>query len=122
MTTLSAGATGGGSAAAATQPAAAFPQQVDALAASRRARQRRMAAVVLALPCLAYFAIELAYVTRLPLGMDELHGAGAVYKLKSAVPYVDFVPYKNVLGYYVQLPFLLLGSGDRYSTNSHSNP
>jgi hypothetical protein len=87
------------------------PRELDAVAAARRTRQRRMAAALLALPCAAYFALELVYVTHLPLGMDELHGAGTVHKLQHAVPYVDFAPYKNVLGYYLQLPFLLLGSG-----------
>jgi hypothetical protein len=87
------------------------PRELDAVADARRTRQRRMAAALLALPCMAYFAVELLYVTHLPLGMDELHGAGTVHKLRHAVPYADFSPYKNVLGYYLQLPFLLLGSG-----------
>lgn len=107
MTSTARGASGGASAAA----AAFGPREADALAATRRARQQRVAAALLALPCLAYFAVELVYVTQLPLGMDELHGASTVHKLRHAVPYVDFEPYKNVLGYYVQLPFLLLGKG-----------
>jgi hypothetical protein len=62
----------------------------------------------LALLCGAFFWLELDYCRQLPLVMDELQGASAVYRLRNLVPYVDFTPYKTVLGYYVQLPFMLL--------------
>jgi len=106
VTAAAGAASGSGSAGAAS---AFGPREADALAATRRTRQQRVAAGLLALPLLAYLAVELVYVTHLPLGMDELHGASTVHKLQHAVPYMDFEPYKNVLGYYLQLPFLLLG-------------
>jgi hypothetical protein len=40
--------------------------------------------------------------------MDEFDGAYDVYRLKSQLPYRDFKPYKTVLGYYIQLPPLLI--------------
>lgn len=40
--------------------------------------------------------------------MDEFDGAFDVYRLKTQIPYKDFKPYKTVLGYYVQLPPLLM--------------
>jgi hypothetical protein len=61
-----------------------------------------------ALACLLYLLIQALYVPRLPLDMDEFQGAHTVYRLGSLVPYRDFDPYKTVLGYYVQLPPLLL--------------
>lgn len=59
---------------------------------------------------LGYCALQIAYLHHLPLVTDELDGAYDVYRLKSQVPYLDFSPYKTVLGYYLQLPALLLGS------------
>lgn len=56
----------------------------------------------------AYLAVQLLYVRRLPLVMDEFDGAYDVYRLRNEIPYVDFQPYKTVLGYYLQLPPLLL--------------
>ena len=64
--------------------------------------------LALAVLCAGFFVIELVYCRHLPLVMDELQGAASVYDLRHHIPYVDFVPYKNVLGYYVQLPFMLL--------------
>lgn len=60
--------------------------------------------------CLWYAVIQLIYVSGIPLVMDEFQGARAVQKLTTGIPYRDFVPYKTVLGYYIQLPALLLGS------------
>ena len=40
--------------------------------------------------------------------MDEFDGAYDVYRLKTQLPYLNFKPYKTVLGYYVQLPPLLI--------------
>jgi hypothetical protein len=62
----------------------------------------------LALLCAVFFWVQLDYCQRLPLVMDELQGAWDVYRLRRAVPYLDFMPYKTVLGYYLQLPFMLL--------------
>lgn len=49
------------------------------------------------------------YVPRLPLVMDEFQGASSVAQLEDGLPYRDFRPYKNVVGYYLQLPALRLG-------------
>jgi hypothetical protein len=57
---------------------------------------------------LAYFAVQLVYIGSLPLVMDEFDGANESYQLLRRIPYVDFRPYKTVLGYYVGLPPLLL--------------
>ena len=59
--------------------------------------------------CLVYLWVALTYVLRIPLSMDEFQGAHDVYALRGKLPYVDFTPYKTVLGYYVQLPFMMLG-------------
>jgi hypothetical protein len=64
--------------------------------------------------CAVYAALELLYVTQLPLIMDEYGGAWAVHRLTSGVPYRDFMPYKTILGYYIELPPLLL-PGDTFS-------
>lgn len=53
---------------------------------------------------LAYLAIQIVSITRLPLVMDEFDGAYEAHQLLTRVPYRDFPPYKTVLGYYVQLP------------------
>lgn len=58
--------------------------------------------------CVLYLGIEWAYIARLPFVMDEFQGARTVYRLLSETPYVDFKPYKTVLGYYLQLPPMLL--------------
>jgi hypothetical protein len=57
--------------------------------------------------CLAFLVLQAAYVTRLPLVMDEFQGAATVHRLADGLPYRDFRPYKTVLGYYLQLPVLL---------------
>lgn len=54
-----------------------------------------------------YLGLSAVYVSRLPLVMDEFQGARAVWRLTSEVPYRDFLPYKTVLGYYLQLPALM---------------
>jgi hypothetical protein len=59
---------------------------------------------------LGYLTLQVLYLQRLPLVMDEFDGAYDVYRLRSQVPYLDFAPYKTVVGYYIQLPALLLGS------------
>ncbi len=62
--------------------------------------------VVLSL-CLVHLGVQVVYILRLPLVMDEFAGARAVYRLTEDVPYRDFRPYKTVLGYLLQLPTLL---------------
>ncbi len=67
----------------------------------------RFRIVIIAL-CLSYFALQLIYVFGMPLAMDEFDGAYDVKLLESQVPYADFRPYKTVLGYYIQLPALIM--------------
>ena len=64
--------------------------------------------------CAVYAVLELLYISRLPLIMDEYQGAYAIHRLTSGVPYRDFMPYKTVLGYYIELLPLLL-PGDTFS-------
>ncbi len=49
-----------------------------------------------------YSVLQIAYVAHLPLVMDEFDGAYEAYRLRSALPYRDFIPYKTVAGYYIQ--------------------
>ena len=53
--------------------------------------------------CLFYLAVQVAYVIRLPLVMDEFAGMSMIMKHRDGIPYRDFTPYKTVLGYYLQL-------------------
>jgi hypothetical protein len=69
------------------------------------ARRFTLIALVIAL---AYLAIQMMYIIRLPLVMDEFDGAYDAHQLLTRVPYRDFPPYKTVLGYYLQIPPLLL--------------
>jgi hypothetical protein len=71
---------------------------------------KRQTVLIAAGLSLVYFGIQLAYLTRLPLVMDEFDGASDVYRLLSSTPYQDYRPYKTVLGYYLELPPLLLTS------------
>ena len=73
-------------------------------------RLERRAAVWIAGACALYAGIALAYALRQPLVMDEFQGAAVVSWLRSQLPYHDFAPYKTVLGYYLQLLPLSLGS------------
>ncbi|HMI92360.1 MAG TPA: hypothetical protein VK509_13385, partial [Polyangiales bacterium] len=84
------------------------PPAADADAQSKARAQAWAARLALGLLCGAFFWLQVRYCRQLPLVMDELQGAGAVYQLRNLVPYVDFTPYKNVVGYYMQLPFMLL--------------
>jgi hypothetical protein len=79
-------------------------------AAVDRYLEQRFRAVVLLLG-LIYAAIEIAYVARLPLIMDEFDGAYEAFRVLHAVPFRDFIPYKTVIGYYIQaLPAAAAGS------------
>lgn len=71
-----------------------------------RNRHARGTITILALLWIAYFVIEFFYITNLPLIMDEFQGAHEVLKFRNGLPYLDFLPYKTVLGYYLQLPVL----------------
>jgi hypothetical protein len=63
---------------------------------------------------LLYLLIQGVYIYRLPLVMDEFDGANEAYQLLELTPYKDYRPYKTVLGYYVELPPLLL-TGDPWT-------
>jgi hypothetical protein len=70
---------------------------------------RRGLAAIVGLLAL-YLLLQIVYILRLPLSMDEFHGASTLAPFASAVPYRDFAPYKTVLGYYLQLgPYSLGG-------------
>jgi hypothetical protein len=59
---------------------------------------------------LFFIAIQVFYAQRLALVMDEFDGVYEAYRLRHEIPYRDFVPYKTVLGYYVQFPATLAAS------------
>jgi hypothetical protein len=68
-------------------------------------------ALAVALLLVAYAGVESLYIAHMPLVMDEFQGAYAVHELARGVPYRDFIPYKTVLGYALQLPVLELVPG-----------
>lgn len=65
---------------------------------------------VVGFACL-YLALQWLYSRRLPLNVDEFHGAAEVYRLFTEMPYRDYRPYKTVLGYYLQVPGLMGSEG-----------
>lgn len=71
---------------------------------------KRRTVLIAAALSLLYFGIQLVYISRLPLVMDEFDGANEAYQLLELTPYQDYRPYKTVLGYYIELPPLLLTS------------
>lgn len=64
--------------------------------------------LLLILVATLYFALQALYISHDPLVMDEFDGAAEAHQLTHAVPYRDYSPYKTVLGYYVQLPAVVL--------------
>lgn len=66
------------------------------------------ARAILVLLALFFLGIETSYAVNRPLSVDEFNGAWSVAQLATRTPYVDFEPYKPVLGYYVQLALLCL--------------
>jgi len=70
----------------------------------------RRTVLIAAALSLLYFGIQLVYIPSLPLVMDEFDGANEAYQLLQVTPYQDYRPYKTVLGYYLQLPPLLVSS------------
>lgn len=56
--------------------------------------------------CLGYLALQLVHAARTEFNPDEIQGAIAVHRLQTELPYLDFRPYKTVLGYYLQYPVL----------------
>lgn len=62
------------------------------------------------LPPLLFLAVQVVYIFTLPLVMDEFAFAHHIHRVGVDVPYRDYEPYKTVLGYYLELPALQLGS------------
>ncbi|HXG58327.1 MAG TPA: hypothetical protein VNL91_04850 [Thermoanaerobaculia bacterium] len=75
---------------------------------------RRAAIVASAVLLALYLIIELAYIQRLPLVMDEFLGAHTLEQFANALPYRDFKPPKTVLAFYAQLP-ARLAVGDAWN-------
>lgn len=71
--------------------------------------RRRLVLLSTALSLL-YLSIQIVYIEHLPLVMDEFDGANEAYQLLHLIPYRDYPPYKTVLGYYAELPPLLVTS------------
>jgi hypothetical protein len=63
---------------------------------------------VLVVLTLLFLVLEAYYVFHRPLSHDEFNGVWCVVQVTTGVPYVDFEPYKPVLGYYLQLALLQL--------------
>ena len=63
--------------------------------------ERRFYPIVILLAAF-YCALQLLYITHLPLVMDEFDGAYEAFRLRRSLPYRDFLPYKTTLGYYIQ--------------------
>ena len=83
----------------------------EAAAPARASFERLLAArfgAIVVVCTTAFLAFSALYALRQELVMDEFDGAYDSYLLRDKLPYVDFVPYKTVLGYYLQLPPLLL--------------
>jgi hypothetical protein len=57
---------------------------------------------------LAYLMVQVIYISTLPLVKDEFQGAIQVYRASQGIPYVDYWPYKTVLGYLIQVPGLII--------------
>ncbi|MES2219008.1 MAG: hypothetical protein V4501_11430 [Pseudomonadota bacterium] len=51
--------------------------------------------------CAAYLAFQLIYIPSIWLEVDELWYAHHIYQYTAHLPYLDFPPYKTVLGYYL---------------------
>lgn len=64
--------------------------------------------MVLAVFCLFYLGCEFLTNHYTMLAVDEFWFAHRIYQYKDALPYLDFAPYKTVLGYYFLLPPLLI--------------
>lgn len=82
----------------------------DAVRAPRAPWHRQRVGWAIWIVCGAYFVLQCVYVLNLPLVMDEYAGAYQVHMLREGIPYRDYMPYKTVLGYYLQLPFFVASS------------
>ena len=64
--------------------------------------------LILGVLTLLFLSLETCYAIYRPLSIDEFNGTWSVAQLATGVPYVDFQPYKPVLGYSIQLALLSL--------------
>ena len=76
---------------------------------------RRSGLWIRSLICLGFLFLELRYITTLPLVMDEFAQARHISRLLGGIPYRDYTPYKTILGYFIQLPALLLSDDPWWS-------
>lgn len=58
--------------------------------------------VLIAVICFFYIYIQWQYIHRLPLVMDEFQQASSSLRAVNDIPYLDYLPYKTLLGYYSQ--------------------
>lgn len=70
--------------------------------------------VALATLTAAFVVVQWSYIHRLPFVMDEYVSAYDSYVVLWKTPYAEYVPYKNLLGYYVQAVVMWL-SEDTWS-------
>jgi len=68
----------------------------------------RRSRTILTVLTLFFLGLETYYALQRPLSHDEFNGTWSVVQVSTRVPYVDYEPYKPVLGYYVQLALLQL--------------
>src|SRR5436190_991739 len=59
----------------------------------------------------AYLGFELYFNSHTLITVDEFWFAHRTYQFKSGLPYLDFAPYKTILGYYLLLPPMLISHG-----------
>ena len=52
--------------------------------------------------CFFYILIQWQYIYHLPLVMDEFQQASSSLRVLTDIPYLDYLPYKTLLGYYFQ--------------------
>ena len=64
--------------------------------------------LILGVLTLLFLGLETCYAVYRPLSLDEFNGTWSIAQLATGVPYVDFQPYKPVLGYSIQLALLSL--------------
>ncbi len=95
---------GAGRTRASRPPVAEDPSSADAGTVLGRFLDRRHRPVLIVL-ALLFLALESYYCVFRSFAIDEFNVALQVERLKSQIPYLDYTPYKTVLGYYFYLPF-----------------
>lgn len=72
---------------------------------------RKGFSVLVGVLLVAYFGLQVLYISRLPVVMDEFQESSTLGLFEQNLPYRDFPPYKTVLGHYLQLGPFALGRG-----------